>query len=290
MSEPTSPQNATTGAALPGVGSGVPVLPPLDSSLYRLDEEEVAFFKQKTGINSSEDLKQHILKVQAEAYEVHPYPCIRLFGFAQLKISRLPVYNDLLILGKERRDAILLDIGCCFGNDVRKAVTDGYPLENVIASDIEPAFWQLGHRLFKSSTDSFPVPFIGGDAFDPAFLQTAPPVYAAQSTPAPTLSKVTTLTMLQGHVSAIHASSLFHLFDEEKQLVLARAFASLLSPIRVSTFCHSPESWKEMWESVFGPDQVKVETELQEVDSEANIAPAATNRRYHMLVWSVKRL
>ena len=60
-------------------------------------------------------------------------------------------------MGKER-DAILLDVGCCcesltnvaevteqsthivlyiVGNDVRKAVADGYPAQNVITSDIE---------------------------------------------------------------------------------------------------------------------------------------------------------
>ncbi|TFY51260.1 hypothetical protein EVJ58_g10663 [Rhodofomes roseus] len=38
--------------------------------------------------------------------------------------------------------------------------------------------------------------------------------------------------MLQGRVSAIHASSLFHLFEEEKQLALARALAGLLAPHR----------------------------------------------------------
>ena len=31
----------------------------------------------------------------------------------RLKISRLPVYSRLLALGRERADAILLDVGCC---------------------------------------------------------------------------------------------------------------------------------------------------------------------------------
>ena len=45
----------------------------LDESLYDLTEEERAFFKQQTGILDDDELKVHILRLQAEAYEV----CIR---------------------------------------------------------------------------------------------------------------------------------------------------------------------------------------------------------------------
>ena len=83
------------------------------------------------------------------------------------------------------------------------------------------------------------------------------------------------------------------LFGEEKQLHLARALAGLLSPepgslilgahggrpekgLRVemlrpnshgvTMFCHSPESWVEMWETVFEKGTVKVEATLKEVE------------------------
>ena len=75
----------------------------LDESLYDLTEEERTFFKQQVGISDDNELKAHIFRVQAEAYEVciaawkakftklsiskknqvHPYPCIRLFRFAK---------------------------------------------------------------------------------------------------------------------------------------------------------------------------------------------------------------
>jgi len=45
----------------------------LDESLYDFTEEERTFFKQQTGIEDDNELKAHILRVQAEAYEV----CIR---------------------------------------------------------------------------------------------------------------------------------------------------------------------------------------------------------------------
>ena len=81
------------------------------------------------------------------------------------------------------------------GNDARKAIADGFPVHNVIASDLEEGtethmsialvtydvileFWRLGHTLFKSSAETLPVPFIPGDAFNEAFLKQVPPFYA----------------------------------------------------------------------------------------------------------------
>lgn len=42
----------------------------LDPTLYNPTAEEVAFFKSQTGIESDEELKEHILTVQKEAWDV----------------------------------------------------------------------------------------------------------------------------------------------------------------------------------------------------------------------------
>ncbi len=45
---------------------------PLDESLYsRLDTEDISFLKSQTGINDDEELKRHVLKVQADIYAVY---------------------------------------------------------------------------------------------------------------------------------------------------------------------------------------------------------------------------
>ena len=69
MSNPDSiPQVTSSGS------TNVPprdfIVMPLDPSLYKLEEDEATFFKQATGIPDDEELKQHILRVQADAYEV----------------------------------------------------------------------------------------------------------------------------------------------------------------------------------------------------------------------------
>ena len=44
--------------------------PPLDPSLYALGTESLVFFKSTTGIHNDDELKEHILNVQAQAYVV----------------------------------------------------------------------------------------------------------------------------------------------------------------------------------------------------------------------------
>ncbi|KZT67618.1 hypothetical protein DAEQUDRAFT_713142 [Daedalea quercina L-15889] len=285
-----------------------------------LDEEARAFLTSRTGISNEAQLKEHILQVQASAFGVHKYRCIQNYSFLKLKTSRLPAYGQLLKLGRERKGAIFLDIGCCFGNDIRKAVVDGFPIQNVIGSDLYPAFWELGHKLFKDTPETFPVPFIAGDALSPAFLQPSPPAYSPPSTPPPdhaSLKEAGTLTPLLGHVSAIHASSFFHLFNEAQQATLARAVAGLLSPEPGSVifgshggrskkglrgevaqglwrtepmWCHDPESWKALWDGeVFEKGTVRVEAVLKEGHSR-RVGIAEDGGIPGSLVWSVTRL
>jgi hypothetical protein len=129
------------------------------------------------------------------------------------------------------------------------------------------------------------------------------------------LRSLTSLNPLHGRVFAIHATAFFHLFDEEKQLHLARALAGLLSPepgsmilgvhvgapekkgfqqsIRRRLWAHSPESWAELWDGVvFEKGVVKVQTKL--VHREArNLQPDAPQNAMvtnTLLVWSVTRL
>lgn len=43
---------------------------PIDKRLYSITDEESAFFKRHTEITDEEELKKHILTVQAKAYAV----------------------------------------------------------------------------------------------------------------------------------------------------------------------------------------------------------------------------
>ncbi|KDR76359.1 hypothetical protein GALMADRAFT_67446 [Galerina marginata CBS 339.88] len=300
--------------------------PKLDTSLYSLDAEERDFFQHLTGIKDEEALREHILAVQAKAYEIYGYPCIRHFAFIKLKVARLPAYKHALKLLQDRKDPILLDIGCCFGNDARKAVVDGWAVQNVVASDLQQGFWNCGHELFKSTPETFPAAFIPGDVFDPVML-TLPTPEAPQPSldaPLPPLNTLTSLTPLTQRVSAIHASSFFHLFQEDRQLELAHRLAALLRPEKgsvifgqhgsrpekglrtevgrvvngkmVHMFCHSPDSWREMWtQEVFGPDSgkgIKVEVDAELVERKRpdliGRTTATEQDKFWVMNWAVR--
>ncbi|KAI0737400.1 hypothetical protein C8Q80DRAFT_1212744 [Daedaleopsis nitida] len=295
------------------MSQNIPLLQKSES--LRLGNAQLEFFQKTTGISDEAALKEHIVAVQREACVLKPYACLVHFRFTDLRLNRIePGYQQLLALGKSRPNPILVDIGCCMGVDSRKVVFDGYPRDSVIATDIVPEFWVIGHKLFRSTPETFPVPFISGDVFDPAFLETVSPTYAKPAAPAPKLTAVKTLSELRGHVSAITICSVFHLFKtEEEQSALARAIACLLSPepgsmiigghaglhnagMRGSTthgemYCHSPDSWKELWDGqIFKKGTVKVDAVINETahkvlrDGELHDVPQLYLR------WTVKRL
>jgi len=287
----------------------------LDPNLYNLQDDEKTFLKELTKIDDEGKLKEHVFGVQREAFEVHPYPCIHGFKFLTLKISRFPIYKEVLALGQNRKGAILLDIGCCFGNDSRKAALDGYPAEQTVASDLRPEFWELGHKLFKDDASSLPITFVPGDIFDDAFIaagELKPTLKEGETFSSPSLQDLrltSSLNPLAGKISAIHASSFLHLFDEEHQLIVARKLATLLSPepgsiifgshyggpvkgvqeetahgYQRTRFRHSKESLKEMWEKeVFRDGEVECDTS----HSCFNSRPESVR---WLLIWSVKRL
>ncbi|KAJ7842412.1 hypothetical protein B0H13DRAFT_140096 [Mycena leptocephala] len=278
----------------------------LNATLYK--EDDFTFVKEKCGIRDPDALKKHILTVQAKAYALHDFPCIRQFGFAKTQMSTLPAYEEVLTLGRERAGAILLDLGCCCGTG-----HDGFPVGNLIASDILADFWDTGHELFRSTPKTFPVVFLPGDALDPKFLEPFTPLAAAShvpdgDSPLP-LTSLTCLTPLRGRLSVIHISAVFHLFSEDHQLHLARSLAGLLSPFPGSMilgrhmgrrtkgfgllahasldgrrmFCHSPDSWRELWEGMFPQGSIKVEVEFAERASD-------DGEDKGRMTWSVTRI
>ncbi|KAK7448849.1 hypothetical protein VKT23_013578 [Stygiomarasmius scandens] len=103
---------------------------------FELSLEEAQFFQSQTGITDLEELRSHILSVQEEALKTHAYPCIRYFLFLRLRIAKHPAYKILLEGMKSDKSALFLDVGCCFGADIRNAIADGCLGENIIGSDI----------------------------------------------------------------------------------------------------------------------------------------------------------
>ena len=181
--------------------------------------------------------------------------------------------------------------------------------------------WNLGHELFRSTPASFPVPFLEGDILDTSFLIPAPILPTSNTPPAADLdalplNKVTSLSQLHGRLSAIFTGAFFHLFKFDGQAHVARLLASLLSPLPGSMLfgvqggravkgewrpaegtrmnCHSPESWRELWEDVFAEAGARVEAKARLRKEIGGISMFGTypenTEHYHVLEWSVTRV
>ncbi|KAF5342823.1 hypothetical protein D9758_013381 [Tetrapyrgos nigripes] len=294
-------------------------------NLRELTEQELALLKSQTDIEDMDELQRHVESVAEKAFKTIyqstntswnsekrvQMPFSSISGVVVTLVSTLTSTTHIRVTSTK------------VGHDTRKAIADGYPIQNVVASDIHPEFWTLGHELFKSTPESFPVLLVPGDAFDNAFIPDCPPFdneTRKPSTEKPsqaTLASAKSLAPPQGHVSAIHASGLFHLFVEEQQRVLANKLASLLSlePGSVvfgmqhgasevkeilnirkeKTFLHSEDSWTRLWvgeegeseERVFPKGMVQVDVRLFDLKP---TAADGTFSDYNRLVWSVKRI
>ncbi|KAF7293052.1 hypothetical protein MIND_01204600 [Mycena indigotica] len=295
-------------------------IPPLDSPFP--DDGELDFLRSQTGIENIQELKQHVSEIQAEAYKIYPYPCIRGFDFLKARILRIPAYTQALNLLKGSSDAIYLEVGACFGVDVRKVHADGVPADNIVATELFTELWEIGHKLFKSTQATFPITFIPGDLFDEAFLSSQ---FQVLSQPRPDLParSITSLSPLRGNVSVIHISYVFHVLSKERQIILVHKLASLLSPAPgsmilgcqlganqeghhvffqdrseaarlaggITSFCYTEESWRRLWEGAFPAGTVQVNTHLDTGDTAGVISSLGeASEEEGVLVWSVTRL
>jgi hypothetical protein len=217
----------------------------------------------------------HVLSLRNRAYASHPYPCLGRFRFMDLDLSNHPLYGHILArLKSPDEDTLLLDLGCCLGQDIRQLLLDGAPGSKVYGADLLPEFIEAGYDLFGDRAtfpaDHFVVP---ADGFD--------------------VSPGNALAVFDGRVSILHISAVFHLFGLERQKVLARRCLRLLDRgkggkcwilggqtanvkageyprgDRGMRWRHSAESWRVMWEGVAeeeGGCEVKCHSVLEERD------------------------
>ena len=183
---------------------------------------------------------------------------------------------------------------------------------------LRPVFWDLGHRVFRSTPSTFPVKFMGGDAlfslfWDKKLGTVHDPVV---DKPPMDVSTLTSLQPIRGRLNVIHASSFIPLFcswghSRSSSEVFsvedaASCLQSLLSPAPGSlifgshvarlkedqaslsqryprAYRYNPESWRALWEGVFGTDKIDLQVEIE---NEATLG----GEGLFMMTWSVKRL
>ncbi|TKX23650.1 methyltransferase domain-containing protein 17 [Elsinoe australis] len=243
------------------------------------------------------DVVAHCHRIRDLAWEIYPYPCIGTFRFLDLSISLLPVYSEM-VQRLRTGEQTFLDLGTCFGQDIRRLVYDGVPSEKTYGSDLKLDFMQLGYEMFLDK-ETLKTTFVAGDVFD------------AESD----------LKQLHGQIDILQASAFFHLFDREKQKKVAHRVVKLLKPREGSLlvgrqvgsvkpgeyshrtnsemmFRHDPSSWTQMWDEIGQETGSKwdVQAELHEVVGAGNprALPTAEQQQLYedvrWIVFSVRRL
>ncbi|KAH7327081.1 hypothetical protein BKA65DRAFT_566308 [Rhexocercosporidium sp. MPI-PUGE-AT-0058] len=195
-------------------------------------------------------VEAHVYKIRDEAWEVFPYPCIGEFRFLDLAISLSPDYPTVLQRLKSGQENFL-DLGCCFGQELRKVAYDGAVQNNLYGFDLRAGFFEMGYRLFLDR-ETLKSKFIEADIFD------------ANSA----------LSELDGKIDIIYAASFLHLFDYKRQVEVCKRMVRLLRQKKDSLilgrqvgstiarnfvqetneggimYRHNGESFKKMWGEV----------------------------------------
>ncbi|KAF2092808.1 hypothetical protein NA57DRAFT_49545 [Rhizodiscina lignyota] len=195
-----------------------------------------------------EQVGDHVKALREKAWQVYPYPCIGQFRFLDMSIEEMDSYPEML--KRLKSGDKLLDLGCCFGQEIRKLVFDGVLSENLFGADLHQDFFQLGYDLF-CDRDTLKARFIQADIFD----------------------KDNALQDLRGSLDIVYTGSFFHVFGYEGQLKAGREVAKLLKgkgsmvvgrqigsvnpgerEHRTNPdgkmMRHNLESWRQLWERI----------------------------------------
>ncbi|KAH8700892.1 hypothetical protein BGW36DRAFT_375195 [Talaromyces proteolyticus] len=202
------------------------------------------------------EIDEHIYSIRERAWQTSPYPCIGGFTFLDFAFAKHPRYKTVLgQLKTEKDDIKFIDIGCCFGQEVRKLAFDGVSHDRLYGSDIHPELLELGFELFRdrdrwASATAVAPSFFPMDIFSP---------------------------VVPGDIrfDIVYIAMVFHLFSREKQVQAATEIVTKLLVDKPgviilgsqagtinarsvqsrrhadkASFLHDVDSFKEMWVEV----------------------------------------
>lgn len=195
---------------------------------------------------------------------------------------------------KASSSARYLDVGCCFGQDLRQLVFDGVSSHQLVGLDIEAPLMDLGYDLFgdRSTLQS---KFLVADVF----------AGAAQGN--------TWTSLIENPADVVHCSAFFHLFPLPEQVTAAKNIATLVKKggvivgrqsgsvkpgevpaIKAGTtsFRHDVETWRKLWDRV-GKEtgtKWKVDGELDKLGMAGVKRSALEDQNSRRLLFTVERL
>jgi SAM-dependent methyltransferase len=136
--------------------------------------------------------------------------CIREGRFLESRLSTHPLYITE-VKRKISKKTKIIDLGCCFGTDIRYLVADGAEPSLITGTDQFPEYIQLGFDLFGDK-DKLTTRFIFEDFFSEQFAQKA----------------LNNNTDDSSKYDIAYAGSVYHLFSLEQTEKFTQLVSSLL--------------------------------------------------------------
>lgn len=175
------------------------------------------------------------------AWPFAEYPCVGQWMFLLPSVSIFSEYENVLL--RVKTGASVLDLGCSFGQDLRRLAAAGAPTENMYASDLNSELWNIGFDLFRDR-QRMKARFIQSDIFD----------------------RASELGDLKAKIDIFIVCQFLHLFSWEKQFEAVKRIVEMSRPgsqligyqmgrlkaeeshTRWNTmFFHNVETFKRMW-------------------------------------------
>ena len=189
-----------------------------------------------------------------------------------------------VILSKLQSGATMLDIGSCFGQELRFLAAAGTPTENMYATDLISDFWPVGYDLFQDK-HKFQATFIKDD-----FLSdwTTRQYGTSEDNHADPPERGQGLERLKGKVDVMYAGAFLHLFDWKQQVQAAQRIVALSRPGTIlagyqigaksaedvqtgwgkgsgsKLFYHNRESFEKMWTEAGQATKTKWKVDVEE--------------------------
>ncbi|KAI5464780.1 hypothetical protein BGZ63DRAFT_349924 [Mariannaea sp. PMI_226] len=228
-----------------------------------------------------DNLDEHLRRVREKAWCISQYPCVGRWKFLYIPDPQDPRYQQALFrlnVGGSRD--VLLDLGCGVGQVIRQFRADGVRGSQLIGTDLQSKFIDIGYDLFQDRS-TLDTTFVAGDMLDPDDRR---------------------LECLRGKVTIIHAGSFFHLFSWIQQLYIGKRLVEFLKPgtrnamlygrqvgsnnpgttttNTRSSYLHNQESFQLLWDEVGALTGTRWQVQLEPTGEPASKLPGYNDNAF----------
>lgn len=214
------------------------------------------------------------------AWEIWPYPCIGQFRFLDLSIVNMPSFPQIVSRLKDGQK--FLDVGCCFGQDLRGLVAAGAPGTSLHGAELHGQFHTMGYELFKDR-ETLGAILVEADLFEDGSLGD-----------------------IEGTIDILQVCAFLHLFTWDKQVDAAKRLVKILSKKKGSMilgrmvgnaipqlyehgqmYLHNVESFEKFWTEVSEATDTKWTVRATVLPDERQTTPDPNSR---WLEFEIERL